>query len=251
MWDFPGPGVKPVSPALAGRFFTTVPPGKPTSPIIISLNSKYITTSVPHMFTAQRLWRLSDVPNMATICKQKIHRKFMRPANICGENFVLLYSSWIWHCKKCVLSDCILGSTEGHREGLWVLVTPRWRQKCLHRSCFSKTVGFPGASDGKRSACSVGDTGSIPGTGRSGEGNGNPLQYSCLENSMDYRGAWWTTVYGIRESDMTKRLTLSLSFQKRRESFQIDKAGNGVSERGINMCKKLKELSRCLIEEGC
>jgi len=50
--------------------------------------------------------------------------------------------------------------------------------------------GFPGGSDGKASACNVGDLDSIPGSGRSpGEGNGNPLQYSCLENSMD-RGAW-------------------------------------------------------------
>ena len=48
----------------------------------------------------------------------------------------------------------------------------------------------PGSSDGKASACNVGDLGSIPGLGRSpGEGNGNPLQYSCLENSMD-GGAW-------------------------------------------------------------
>ena len=47
-------------------------------------------------------------------------------------------------------------------------------------------LGFPGGSDGKASACSAGDPGSIPGLGRSpGEGNGNPLQYSCLENSMD------------------------------------------------------------------
>ena len=46
--------------------------------------------------------------------------------------------------------------------------------------------GFPGGSDGKASACNAGDPGSIPGLGRSpGEGNGNPLQYSCLENSMD------------------------------------------------------------------
>ena len=46
--------------------------------------------------------------------------------------------------------------------------------------------GFPGGSDGKASACNVGDLGSIPGLGRSpGEGNGKPLQYSCLENSMD------------------------------------------------------------------
>jgi len=52
------------------------------------------------------------------------------------------------------------------------------------------SFGFPGGSDGKESVCSVGDLGSIPGSGRSpGEGNGNPLQYPCLENPMD-RGAW-------------------------------------------------------------
>ena len=50
-------------------------------------------------------------------------------------------------------------------------------------------LGFPGGSDGKESACNAGDLGSIPGSGRSpGEGNGNPLQHSCLENPMD-RGA--------------------------------------------------------------
>ena len=50
--------------------------------------------------------------------------------------------------------------------------------------------GFPGSSDGKAYACSAGDQALIPGLGRSpGEGNGNPLQYSCLENSMD-GGAW-------------------------------------------------------------
>ena len=50
--------------------------------------------------------------------------------------------------------------------------------------------GFPGGSDGKESACNVGDLGLIPGSGRSpGEGNGHPLQYSCLENPMD-REAW-------------------------------------------------------------
>ena len=47
-------------------------------------------------------------------------------------------------------------------------------------------VGFPGSSEGKVSACNVGDLGSIPGSERSpGEGDGNPLQYSCLENSID------------------------------------------------------------------
>ena len=60
--------------------------------------------------------------------------------------------------------------------------------------------GFPGGSDGKESACKAGDPGSIPGSGRSlGEGNGNPLQYSCLKNPVD-RGAWWATVYGVAKS---------------------------------------------------
>ena len=52
----------------------------------------------------------------------------------------------------------------------------------------------------KESACNAGDMGSIPGSGRSlGEGNGNPLQYSCLENPMD-RGAWRAAVYGVSKS---------------------------------------------------
>ena len=60
-----------------------------------------------------------------------------------------------------------------------------------------KIQGFLGGSDGKESACSAGNPGLIPGSGRSpGEGNGNVLQDSCLENLMD-RGAWWATVHGV------------------------------------------------------
>ena len=56
------------------------------------------------------------------------------------------------------------------------------------------------SSVGKEFACSAGDLGSIPGLGRSpGEGNGNPLQYPCLENLMD-RGAWWAAVHGVAKS---------------------------------------------------
>ena len=62
-------------------------------------------------------------------------------------------------------------------------------------------LGFPGGSDGKESASNAGDPGLIPGSGRSpGEGNGNPLQYSCLENSLD-RGAWRATVHGVTKSE--------------------------------------------------
>ena len=65
-------------------------------------------------------------------------------------------------------------------------------------------MGFPGSSDGKESACNTGDLDSIPGPGKSpGEGHDNPLQYSCLENSMD-RGAWKAKGHGHKESDMTE-----------------------------------------------
>ena len=59
---------------------------------------------------------------------------------------------------------------------------------------------FPGGSDGKESACNAQDLSSIPGSGRSpGEMDGNPLQYSCLDNSME-RGAWGATVHGVAKS---------------------------------------------------
>ena len=61
-------------------------------------------------------------------------------------------------------------------------------------------LGLPRGLDSKEPACNAGDPGSIPGSGRSpGEWNGNPLQYSCLENFMD-KGAWWATVHGVAKS---------------------------------------------------
>ena len=63
-------------------------------------------------------------------------------------------------------------------------------------------LSFPGGSDSKESACSAGDLASIPGLRRSpGEGNGNPLQYSCLENPMN-GGAWQATVHGVAKSQV-------------------------------------------------
>ena len=75
---------------------------------------------------------------------------------------------------------------------------PAFHFQSVFVPCFE--VGFPGGSDGKASACNAGDPGSIPRLGRSpGEGNGNPLQYSCLENAMERR-AWQATVYGVAKS---------------------------------------------------
>ena len=68
-------------------------------------------------------------------------------------------------------------------------------------------MGFQDGSDGKEYACNAGDPGSIPRWRRSpGEGNGNPLQYSCLENSTD-GGAWWAAAHEITELNMTGQLT--------------------------------------------
>ena len=73
-----------------------------------------------------------------------------------------------------------------------------YRLNCVHTPTLAPD--FPGGSDGKQSACNAGDPGLVRGSGRSpGEGNGNLLQYSCLENSMD-RGAWWAIVHGVAKS---------------------------------------------------
>ena len=69
-----------------------------------------------------------------------------------------------------------------------------------HLYCFHTLKGFPGGADDKQSACSARDPGLIPGSGRfPGEGNGYPLQCSCLENPID-RGAWQATVHGVAKN---------------------------------------------------
>ena len=74
---------------------------------------------------------------------------------------------------------------------------------------WSFVAAILGGSDGKESSCSAGDLGSVPGLGKSpGEGNGYPLQCSCLENSTD-REAWQATVYGVAK---TERLTHTHSY---------------------------------------
>ena len=113
----------------------------------------------------------------------------------------------------------LMGLTSCLHSHLWIPVLLVlifcWPDKYTHISrcasekniymCFSKTyicayICFPRGSEVKASASNAGDPGSIPGLGRSpGEGNGNPLQYSCLENPMDW-GTWWAAVHGVTKS---------------------------------------------------
>ena len=87
------------------------------------------------------------------------------------------------HTAPCSMYSCMPKLGKGCL-AKWIWVTARQQD-------------FPGGSSGKESACNPRDLGSIPGSGRSPGGrNGNPLQNSCLENSMD-RGAWWATVHGV------------------------------------------------------
>ena len=79
-----------------------------------------------------------------------------------------------------------------------------YHQHCITLHKLFLTLSFLGGSDGKESACNAGYLCSIPRSGRSpGEGNGYPLQYSCLENPMD-RGVWQAAAYEVTESDTTE-----------------------------------------------
>ena len=90
----------------------------------------------------------------------------------------------------------------------WLFISPSQRIMSILNTSHQEEKGFPGGSDSKEFSCNAGHPGLIPGSGRSpGEGNGYPLQYSCLENSMD-RGTWQATYspQGQKESGTTERL---------------------------------------------
>ena len=104
----------------------------------------------------------------------------------------------------------------------------------------------PGGSDGKESACNAGEPDLIPGLERCpGERNGNPFQYSCLENSMD-RGAWGAYIqWGHNESDTTEWLTLSLSNSEK----QFDELKNKINEQNEVFTKETEILKKNQILE--
>ena len=102
-------------------------------------------------------------------------------------------------------------------------------------------LGFPGGSDGKESACNVGDLGLIPGFGRSPRGgHGNPLQCSCLENPHGQRSLMGYSPWGHKESDMTERLMLLLC------SSLGDVATSWVRYDWTTVGNRDISLSRCL-----
>ena len=91
------------------------------------------------------------------------------------------------------------------------------------------SMGFPGGSEVKTSAWNAGDLGLIPGSKDPGEGNGNPLQFSCLENPME-GGAWQATVHGVaksqtRLSDFTFTFFLSKEYYKQLYVYKFDNLG--------------------------
>ena len=100
------------------------------------------------------------------------------------------------------------------------------------------TLGFPDDSDGKESACNMGIPSLFPGLGRSpGEGNGYPLQYSCLENSMNRR-AWWATVYGVAKTWQVVWQVVRHDKTKGEIKSKIQTPGQRI----YNIFKKIKEM---------
>ena len=116
-----------------------------------------------------------------------------------GKSLDRLLSVWTWAKELNLLNSKTL--TSKLRNILFIS-----KICCKHQSNLplNYLAQFPGGSVVKTAPANVGDVGLIPGWGRCpGEGNGNPLQYSCLENPMD-RGVWWAPVYGVtKELDMT------------------------------------------------
>ena len=128
-------------------------------------------------------------------CFCKIKRIILHTLQGCFDGKI----SVAWDCKFHEISSA---------GGLLTIASPSsfvmpdmwWPMTQVFWDIIVNHKGFPCSSDGKASAYNAGDQGSIPGLGRSsGEGNGNPLQYSCLQNPMD-RGAWKPTVHAVAKS---------------------------------------------------
>ena len=123
---------------------------------------------------------------------------------------------------KLFLKLLILNKDRCSDKKLYGSLNPIFRKKKIALLISLAVGGFPRSSVGKESACNAGDLGSIPGSGRPpGEGNGNPLQYSCLESLME-RGAWQSTVHGVARGGhnlVTKLPPLPLVIVVKKEKY--------------------------------
>ena len=140
--------------------------------------------------------------------ERKLVVKWLKTCFLYPNTQVLSNQSGDYHAKKqhfklTVSSNFPLKKTKNKKTKL------KWK--------WSRSVVF----DSLRSACNVGDLGSIPGSGRSpGEVNGNPLQYSCLENPMD-RGAWWATVHGLQSQTWLSNFTSTFTWRQKAHLYSL------------------------------
>ena len=141
--------------------------------------------------------RLTKIQSLLLVLGQLLHDLLFLfvDCDYCFLTYkVAVRIKWVHIFELC--PRCLMKSTNYPSHHSWFL--------------FPYTKSFLGGLIGKESTCNVGDLGSIPGLGRvPGEGNGNPLQYSCLENPMD-REAWWATLHRVTKSQT--RLTNTFTF---------------------------------------
>ena len=171
--------------------------------------SRPVTLNIKHSFKTLSTCEIITWETTAPLWSYSQHRTIVDFIKCwespCRRLYVFDFSTF-----KCTSHWALLNVLLITIEQFFLYLIRKLRQcRVLHNM---KHVGvFPGGSDGKTSARNAGGPGLIPGSGRSpGEGNGNPPQHSCLENSMD-GGAWWATVHGVaksqkRLSDFTKHV---------------------------------------------
>ena len=259
MWDFPGAEIEPVSPALAGGFLDTGPPGRSQKGFRKSVNSLISTDLIWYNFIPHMLLSIY----LDAQLKKKITHTY--DLNKC---WVYKLDSWRWMGKEGFQADgrvgrkpqkwqssSHMGTSEWNIWWKWSILTgTEWARVSATEGRVGSLVdcqwymGFSGGSDSKESTHNAGGLGLIPGSGRSlREGNGYPLQYFCLENSMD-RGAWRAPVHGITKilPVWNKRLRKVVLRKHRSEQAGFQDAGfiflSLSSSVGLNILQFLRSL---------
>ena len=144
--------------------------------------------------------RLLKVPCTARRLNQSVLKEINPEYSLEGLmlKLELQYFAHLMQIDDSLEKSLMLGKIKGKRD----CQRMRWLDSIIVAINMNLGKCFPGGSDDKASVCNVGDLRLIPGLGRSpGEGNGSPLQYSCLEDPMD-GGAWWATVHGVAKSQI-------------------------------------------------